>query len=172
MASQSIAGWLRNRVDRTYRSGNWAGSGPLRAIRGVSPQAAHWRPHPEQHTIAEITLHMGYWKDAVTARLVGRPWRYDQDANWRPVAPTARGWAQARAELAGAHRRLMHALRAARDADLLAAPAAAVDPRRLRWRMLDFVVDVATHDSYHAAQIFVLRRLAASAVGARTSRRR
>jgi hypothetical protein len=53
----------------------------------------------------------------------------------------------------------MRALERTNDADLL-APAKAVDPRRLRWRMLDFVVDVATHDSYHAAQIFVLRRLA------------
>lgn len=169
MAAQSIADWLRARVDRTYRSGNWAGPGVLRAIRGVSPAAAHWRPHPDQHTIAEITVHMGYWKDAVEARLTGRPWTYDKAANWRPVAPTARGWAGARAELAAAHRRLMRALRATRAADLL-APAAAVDPRRLRWRMLDFVVDVATHDSYHAAQIFVLRRLAAGMP--RTPRRR
>ncbi|HEV8353133.1 MAG TPA: DinB family protein [bacterium] len=159
MPSQSLADWLRARVDRTYRRGNWAGPGPLRAIRGITPATAHWRPHSDQHTIAEITRHMGYWKDAVEARLAGRAWTYDRSANWRPVAPTARGWADARSELAAAHRRLMRALERTNDADLL-APAKAVDPRRLRWRMLDFVVDVATHDSYHAAQIFVLRRLA------------
>jgi len=169
MASQSLTDWLRARVDRTYGSGNWAGPGPLRAIRGITPAAAHWRPHPDQHTIAEITRHMGYWKDAVEARLTGRPWTYDKSANWREVPPTARGWAAARSELAAAHRRLMRALERAKDADLL-APVDAVDPRRLRWRMLDFVVDVATHDSYHAAQIFVLRRLAPRA--ARTRRRR
>ncbi len=156
----SLPAWARRRVDGTYRSGNWAGPGVLPAIRGIPPAVAHWRPHPDQHTIAEMVRHMGYWKLAVEARLTGRPWTYDRVENWRPVPRTPRGWAGARAELAAAHRRLMRALRRVRSADLV-APVQPVDPRRRRWSVLDFVIDVATHDSYHAAQIFVLRRLAA-----------
>ncbi|HEY3248475.1 MAG TPA: DinB family protein [bacterium] len=159
MPASSLPAWARRRVDQTYRTGNWAGPGVLRAIRAVPSAVAHWRPDPDQHTIAEMVRHMGYWKLAVEARLTGRPWAYDKVENWRPVAPTARGWVDAKAELADAHRRLMRALDRLSAADL-AAPVQPVDPRKRRWSILDFVIDVATHDTYHAAQIFVLRRLA------------
>ncbi len=64
--------WLIEHVDRTYQEGNWAGTGVRPALEGVSAELAGWRPHPEQHTIAEIALHMAYWKDAVGARLAER----------------------------------------------------------------------------------------------------
>lgn len=152
--------WLIRRCDRTYRRGNWAGGGPGRALHGVTSEAAHVR-HPGEHTIAESALHMAYWKDAVTAHVTGKPWTFDPQGNWRSPAPTAEGWAQARAELAASHRRLMRALRG-------------LTPRRLEERVargvtvLDLLVDIATHDTYHAAQVFILRRLAEAAPGAPT----
>jgi len=152
-----ILRWLIRRCDRTYRRGNWAGSGPGRALDGVSAEAAHVR-HPGEHTIAESALHMAYWKDAVTAHLTGQRWVFDPELNWRSPAPTAEGWRQARDDLATAHRRMMRALRR-------------LTPRRLDEHVargvsvLDLLVDIATHDTYHAAQLFVLRRLAEAAGG-------
>lgn len=106
----AVIDWIVSRGDGTYRRGNWAGKGPLPSIKGVTADVAHLR-HPDQHTIAEIVLHMAYWKDAVTARLTGQPWKYDESQNWRAAVATEQGWAQARAELGAAHRRLMAALR-------------------------------------------------------------
>lgn len=97
---------------------------------------------------------MAYWKDAVTARLQRQPWRYDRRLNWRSVPPTARGWAHARAELLAAHDRLMRSLRTFPQSRLL-TPIRPHHPDRF----LDLAVDITTHDSYHAAQIFVLKRL-------------
>ena len=80
--------WLVAHCDGTYKKGNWAGRGVLPAIEGVRLEEAHWRPHPEQHTVAELILHMGYWKDAVTTRLRGEAWTYDQALDWRAVPST------------------------------------------------------------------------------------
>lgn len=157
--------WIVDRCDRTYHKGNWAGSGVLPSIEGVEVETAHWRPHPEQHTIAEIVLHMAYWKDAAGARIAGRSWNYDEHQDWRPVSPTGQGWDQAKAELQAAHGRLMADLRALRD-DQLLVPVTRVEWEKSTLRVIDLAVDVATHDHYHAAQIFVLKRLSATRAGA------
>ena len=147
----AVARWLVARVRGTYGRGNWAGKGVLPSIEGVSADVAH-RRHPEQHTIAELVLHMAYWKDAVAAALTGRPWQFDDRQNWRAAGPGEAGWAGAKEELAAAQRRLMAALRR------FALPRA-MERIRGRVRVIDVVTDIATHDTYHAAQIFVLRRL-------------
>jgi len=157
MRTTEILQWIVDRCDRTYRRGNWAGSGVLPALEGVTVETAHWRPHPEQHTIAEIVLHMAYWKDAAAARLAGRPWTDDEQEDWRPVPRTAAGWDQARAELQAAHERLMADLRTLGGEQLLTAVSRGDGGEPTR--AIDLAVDVATHDHYHAAQIFVLRRL-------------
>ncbi len=150
-----ILRWARARVDQTFRKRNWAGRGVLPALRGVTSAQAHWRPSPAQHTIAEIALHMAYWKDAVSAHLRQLPWKYDEQLNWRPVPPTMRGWVNARAELRASQQRLRRSLQGFPAARLL-------QPLRPRHpdKYIDLVIDIATHDTYHAAQIFVLRQLA------------
>jgi len=151
--------WLIEHVDRTYQEGNWAGTGVRPALEGVSAELAAWRPHPEQHTIAEIALHMAYWKDAVGARLANRPWAYDKEQNWRPVPATAHGWTGALSDLQAAHDRLMRGLRALSSTHLMAAVDTTPGGPTRELRVIDLVVDIATHDHYHAAQIFVLKRL-------------
>lgn len=154
-----ITGWIVEHCDQTYKMGNWAGKGVLPAIEGVATEEAAWRPNPEQHTIGELVLHMAYWKDAVTTRLGGQPWKYDEQMDWRPVPATAEGWEEARAELGRAHDRLLAVLRSL-NANRLPEPVG-----KAWWledgqaRAIDFAVGVAHHDMYHAAQIFILRRL-------------
>lgn len=150
--NDALHAWALQRCQHTYRRRNWAGKGPLPAIKDVTAEQAHWRPQPDQHNIAEIAMHMGYWKDRVTDALTGRTWKYSDADNWRTVDPNAGGWTAAQAELEAAQRRLVKAIRALPPARLMER---AVGP----WNLFDFIVDIATHDSYHAAQIFVLRRL-------------
>jgi len=147
-----VLAWIVRRSDGTYRRGNWSGPGVGKALKDVDPDEAHWRPQHDQHNIAELALHMAYWKDAATAILAGQRWKYDDAQNWRTVPETAEGWVQARAELDRAHARLMKVLRALSSDRLMQRVRRSI-------RGIDFAVDIATHDTYHSAQIFVLRRL-------------
>ncbi len=149
-----LQSWIVDHCDRTFRKGNWAGPGVLPALRGVPLAVAHRRPHPQQHTIAEIALHMAYWKDAVAAVLRGQPWSFDKTLNWRAVPSTKRGWTSTRTALRKAHTRLLSSLRRVPPARLLRP----LTPQSSR-KAIDLAIDIATHDSYHVAQIFVLRRL-------------
>lgn len=159
--------WILDHCDQTYRRGNWAGRGVLPAIEGVDGPGAHWRPHPEQHTIAELALHMAYWKDAAGARLAGRPWTYDERQDWRTAPATDSGWTHAQQELEAAHKRLMADLGGLKENRLL-APLPTLQGQTRTVRAIDLAVDIATHDHYHAAQIFVLKRLRAGAAAGRT----
>jgi uncharacterized damage-inducible protein DinB len=133
------------------------------ALEGISAEMANWRPVPDQHTIAEIVAHVAYHTELVAARLRGGPWKYRQEEDWQAGSPTEDGWARVRARLESAHRDL---------AAVLAAPAAGelLEPFDESWlspelvtRRIDLAVDIATHDIYHAGQIFVLKRLFGSA---------
>ena len=152
-------GWIVEHVDQTYKQGNWAGRGALPALEGVTTEESAWRPNAEQKTIGEIALHMAYWKDAVTARISGQPWEYNEETNWRPVAATARGWEEARAELHRAHERLLRVLRSLTPQRLSEVIGKAWWLEDGQARVIDWAVGAAHHDMYHAAQIFVLRRL-------------
>ena len=101
---------------------------------------------------------MAFWKDVVAGVLASPSSRYRGEDNWRAVEPTDAGWRQTQGALRTAHRGLMRVLRRLRDRDLL---------KKVRGgrkdTVADLAVDIATHDSYHAAQIFVLMRLYARA---------
>ncbi|HXF81807.1 MAG TPA: DinB family protein [bacterium] len=125
----------------------------------MTPEESAWRPTAEQKTIGEIARHMAYWKEAVRARLSGQPWTYSDEANWRAVPPTAAGWDEARAELERSHQELLAVLRTL-TVERLGEPLGKAWWQEDRpARVVDWAVGVAHHDSYHAAQIFVLRRL-------------
>ncbi len=154
-----ITNWIITHCESTYRKGNWAGKGVLPAIEGVATEEASWRPNAEQHTIAELVLHMAYWKDAVTARLSGQAWTYDEAMDWRPVPATAQDWEEVKAELQRAHDRLIAVLRSLTVQRLEESVGKAWWVESGRADAIDYAVGVTHHDMYHAAQIFVLRRL-------------
>jgi DNA mismatch repair protein MutL len=132
---------------------------PLAAIKGILRDWESADSGPEaMGRLRALTFegarrrYGGLAPDAVTAQLTGSKWKYSDADNWRTVPSTADGWRDARADLQAAQRRLVEAIRAT-------PPARLMEHARGPWRLFDFIVDIATHDSYHAAQIFVLRRL-------------
>jgi uncharacterized damage-inducible protein DinB len=155
----TVSDWILARCDRTYRSRNWAAKGVLSALREVTAEVAHWRPHPDQHTIAEIVLHMAFWKDVVASALSTGVYRYAKSEDWRAVEPTKDSWEQAQDALRAAHHRLIATLRQIRDRQLMQTVR-----RRRKYTVADLAVDIATHDSYHVGQIFVLRRIYVTAI--------
>lgn len=154
----AIVEWIVEHVDTTYRKGNWAGTGVLPALEGLTAEEAAWRPNPAQKSAGEMIRHMAYWKDAVTVRISGMPWSYDEEQDWRPVPPTTKGLQEAHAELAASHEALLAALGALRPERLFEQLGKAWWLEDAPAKVIDFALGAAQHDMYHAAQIFVLRR--------------
>ena len=136
----------------------FGGATPLGSLRGVSHKAAAWKPSPKRHSIWELTLHIAYWKYAVRRRLDSLPTGGfpRSPANW-PKVPTVtdlKSWQQDRGVLRSEQQALVAAIRR-------------IDPQRLDQkttdsgssRYIDLLFGVVQHDTYHTAQIQLLKRL-------------
>lgn len=155
-----IDGVLRH-LDPPAGTMMWHG-GPtvLRALRGVSPEVAAWRPDPDRHCIWGLALHGAYWDDAVRRRLTGDGRgafaRTPRDFPDVPAPPTKKAWDADRRLVRSSRARLLQAIRD-------------FDARRLddptghgSYTWADLLTGILLHDTYHAGQIVMLKRLAAS----------
>jgi DinB family protein len=140
-------------LDQGYEKSAWHGPNLKQSLRGVSVRTAVWRPGRGRHNIWEYVLHAAYWKYAVRRRLQDGPHGSFtlSGSNWfaSPATPTERAWKETRSLLASEHRKLRAAV---------AEPGSEAG-HRIPLRM---IFGVAFHDIYHAGQIRMLRRLAAS----------
>jgi uncharacterized damage-inducible protein DinB len=143
-------------LDTGYNRVSWHGTNLRGSLRGVSLDAAVWRPQPGAHNVWELLVHAAYWKYAAWRRLTGasRGSFPLEGSNFfeRPVEKTASAW---RADL-----RLLEAMH--RE---LRAAVAATAPRALDTRLpgskvtrLRLITGVAAHDVYHAGQIQLLKK--------------
>ena len=137
------------------------GATVLGSVRGVSPEVASWKPYPDRHSIWDLALHIAYWNYAVERRLTGGPSRSFPRApsNWPhpPAEVSKAGWDDDRKLLRECHERLV-------------AAVSAFDPARLddsageerKTTYADLITGIVLHDTYHAGQIQMLKRLAGS----------
>jgi hypothetical protein len=140
----------------------WHG-GPtaIGTLRGVTAKLASWRPYPDRHTIWELALHVAYWNYVVERRLTDGP-RGEfgrAPANWprTGAADDEAAWRADRSLLRAANQSLADAIEA-------------FDPGRLdeiatpkgNTSYADLVTGVLLHDTYHAGQIQLMKRLARS----------
>lgn len=154
-----IVEWIGKRYELTNRLGNWAAHGVQPALEGVTVEMANWRPAPDQHTIAEMIAHLAYHRELAVLRLRGEPKEYRPEDDWQAGPATAGGLAQVRERLDRAHRDVTAALAELKSETLLEPLMGSWLSPKLVTRRIDLAVDIATHDLYHAGQIFVLRRL-------------
>jgi uncharacterized damage-inducible protein DinB len=137
------------------------GASALGSLRGVGPEQAGWKPAPDRKSIWELVLHIAYWKYAVWRRGTGAASGSFPRApsNW-PAPPeeiTDASWKRDRALLREYHERLSTAMRD-------------FDPKRLAhssggkggYTYEDLFLGIVLHDTYHAGQIQMLKRLYAS----------
>ncbi len=135
------------------------GASVLGSLRGVSPVVAAWKPYPDRHSIWELSLHIAYWNYAVWRRLTDAPQGGFPRApsNWPAVPePTEAAWAEDRRLVREWHDRLVTALREFDD-DRLDHTAGDTDTP-----FADLVTGILLHDTYHAGQIQIMKRLARS----------
>ena len=137
------------------------GASVLGALRGLSPEVAAWRPYPNRHNIWVLSLHVAYWNYAVRRRITGEERggfpRTPSNFPTVPPEPTKAAWKEDRRLVKEQH-------------DLLVEAIKDFDPSRLdeyagsetRTSYADLITGIVLHDTYHAGQIQMLKRLAAS----------
>jgi len=139
----------------------WHGAPTARGLlRGVSPEAAIWRPDLLMNCIRDIALHVAFWENSVANRLSGASERLE-------FAARTTGWPTRRDELSHeqwrhevalvtlAHGRLVEAVENF-DPSLLDEPPAHSTSRR---PAISYMHGVAEHSLYHAAQIKLLKQM-------------
>jgi hypothetical protein len=142
----------------------WHG-GPtaLGALRGVSTEVAVWRPYPDRHTIWELALHVAYWNYAVERRLRAAPKGGFARApsDWPRPTPAGdeAGWREDKRLVRSTHDSLVRAIGEFDSArlDEIAGERATT--------YADLITGVLLHDTYHAGQIQLMKRLARSHFG-------
>jgi hypothetical protein len=144
-------------LDQAYDRKAWHGTNLKGSLRGLSDAEAAWRPAPTRHNIREIALHAAYWKYIVRRRLTGEkrgsfPLR---GSNWfpRPGAEEKDSWAGDRLVLDKMHRTLREAISELSERMLYQQPAGS------RFRNIELIYGISSHDLYHAGQIQLLKRL-------------
>jgi len=134
------------------------GASPLGSLRGVSHEQATWKPSPDRHSIWEFALHIAYWDYAVrrnleTGPIGGFP---RSPANWPavPARPDAKAWANDRTLLRSEQKKLIAAVRGfdPKRLDVVAS-------RKKAYRFADLLHGIVMHDTYHAGQIQLMKRL-------------
>jgi hypothetical protein len=134
--------------DQAFDGRAWHGPTLRGSVRGVTYKEALWRPTPKHHNIWELVLHAAYWKYAVKRRIThGKKGMFKMEgSNWfnLPATPNAAAWKNHVAMLDAYHRELR-------------VEIAKLDLER--FRRLDLIYGIASHDLYHAGQIQLLKRL-------------
>jgi uncharacterized damage-inducible protein DinB len=140
----------------------YGGAGVLQALRGVHAEVAAWRPYPDRHSIWGLALHVAYWEYAVWRRLVGAPAggfpRSPRNFPDVPGPASRDAWEEDRRLVREWHDRLAEAMRGFDPARL-----DEVDAPERSTTYADLISGIVMHDTYHAGQIKMLTRLAASA---------
>jgi len=143
-------------LDEAFQRRAWHGTNLLGAIRGLTVDAALWRPAPSRHNIWELIVHAAYWKYAVTRRLTGgRRGSFPlQVSNWFPRdGGSAAELASEVRLLKTCHADLLKAVAQVKPGQLTARPTGSKHTRGFMIR------GAAAHDLYHAGQIQLLKAL-------------
>ena len=140
----------------------WHG-GPtvLGALRGLSPEVAAWKPYPDRHSIWALALHVAYWNYAVRRRITGEAHggfpRTPSNFPSVPSEATQAAWTEDRRLVKEQHELLVEALE---DFDPSQLDEYAGSDTKTTYA--DLITGIVLHDTYHAGQIVMMKRLAAS----------
>ena len=151
---------IADQLERAYRADAWCGASLLEALAGVDTEIAAARPLPDAHSIWEIVVHAGGWKDTVRRRLEGEDIGTPMDGDWPVIDDHSdAAWMAAQQELDHRHAQLMAAVRGMTDArlhDVLSTERS----RETGGGVSGYIQlhGVAQHDLYHAAQIALLKK--------------
>lgn len=137
----------------------WHGAPTLLGVlRGVTAEAALWRPTPDIRCIWQWTLHAGYWKHAAICRLTGNAMPFPRSPHNWPALPDpadAKAWRRDVKLVADTHRQLVETV-----AHFPPSRLDKVCPGGKTWTAIQLIHGIAEHDLWHTAQIKLITRLA------------
>lgn len=135
------------------------GASVVGAVRGIPVEVAAWKPYPDRHSIWELTLHVAYWDYAVVRRLTDAPRggfpRSPSDWPDPPAERSPAAWEDDRRLLRDWHDALVVALREL-PSSLLDEPT----EEGSETTRADLATGGLLHETYHAGQIQLMKRLA------------
>lgn len=140
-----------------YGEGAWHGPDLKAALADVTEATAFWRPAPGRHNIAEIALHHAFYVHAVRAKLSTidiEPFVLAGDDWFELPDPSRLAWSRILDIVALEHQRLAESV-----ADVGTGRTSSALPDAERF---DVVLGITCHAVYHAGQIQLIKRLAAS----------
>jgi uncharacterized damage-inducible protein DinB len=150
-------------LDEAYEKQAWHGPNLKGSLRGLTAREAAWRPFSRRHSIWEVAVHAAYWKYAVRRRLTNekRGSFPLKGSNWFPIKfsgarvtrKAERLWREHLALLEETHRSLRRAI-AGLNSSLLRRKS-----RGSKHTVARLIYGIAAHDTYHAGQIQLLKRL-------------
>jgi uncharacterized damage-inducible protein DinB len=146
---------IRDQFRRGWDGDAWHGTPIRQMLSDVSAPKAHARPIPDSHTIAEIVLHLAYWKAAARERMAGARVLPSHDEQWPAAGEGGESaWQDALSLLETRHQALMEALAQLHD-EQLSNPIAGKD-----YDVYVLLHGILQHELYHAGQIALLKRAA------------
>jgi uncharacterized damage-inducible protein DinB len=145
-----------DQMKRAWDGDAWHGPPLRQLLSDVSAATANAHPSAGAHSIAEIVLHLAYWKDAGRRRLQGETVNPTDADQWPPPRDESdAAWKEALSLLVVGHKELMSFVTYLPD-DLLNAPIAGKD-----YTVYVQLHGLIQHDLYHAGQIALLKKAAA-----------
>lgn len=139
MLHQTLAEWW----NEAWQKGIWAAPWS-KAVEGLTPQQAAWKPAAQRHSIWQIVNHIVFWREDAVARLDGHSAPAEEEIarlNFAdPPQITDAAWQAARQRLQ-------------RSQEAVAAALSQANHPLDRLRFL------LPHDCYHFGQIMLLRAL-------------
>ncbi len=138
----------------------YGGASPFGSLRGVNADTAARKPEPSRHSIWELALHIAYWEYAVRRILDELPAGSfpRSPADW-PAVPdvrSERSWKEDRTLLRREHEAVTDAVARfdSKRVDEIARGSGS-------HRYIDLMYGVIMHNTYHAGQIQLAKRLLA-----------
>jgi hypothetical protein len=151
-------------VDPNSKNPAWHGAPTaIGVLRGVNTVVAVWRPYEECNNIRELALHIAFWENSVTNRLLDERVRLDFE-QWKTSMPTRldvieeKQWKAELKIVKSAHKRFADAVREF-DPRLLDQPLG----KRSTRPAIEYIHGAAEHRLYHTAQMELIKQLAKQA---------
>jgi uncharacterized damage-inducible protein DinB len=152
-----------DQLKRAFEGDAWHGPAVLEVLQGVNARAAAAKPIASAHSIWEIVLHIAAWDGAIRRRMEGQALQLSPEQDFPSVKDTSdSAWRSALETLKQRHAELIQGVLAMPEYRLASqVPGKNYD----FYHMLHGAVQ---HELYHAGQIALLKKSAATASMQRT----
>lgn len=152
----SMNGLLNRQISNSFDTNGWFVA-VIKALEGLNVEQAFWKPTDDVNCIWETLAHLTYYNHAYVERFKGIDYEYDVSSNDETFSVGEYEETEWQAEIA----RFNAVMTEFRDLIATADEAKFAEPvsveNQTKWATL--ILNIASHNAYHAGQIMLLRKL-------------